>query len=428
MRKGSRIGILLGAIGWLLVVPVTGQTRWVFPSETDGAITEYDFRQLVILEPGAETRGALFLMLPGTDGAPIVYEEITEVAGELGFHAIGLTYNNGEAINELCALTLDSDCHGKVRREVIFGEDTSDLVEVDFTHSILNRLVRLLEYLELQYPEEGWGQYLDPATGEPDWEKVVVAGHSQGAGHAGLLAKTYLVDRVILIAGTDWWGLGQRPSDWILEAGATPPERIFGYGHVDDDRPSPDVLYPTWAEYGLERFGPVTVVEDTEDPNFDYSHQIMTRIEPVFNEVTGKADAHGAMVTDLYLAFDDSGEPVLRPIWEYLLAGGLNPVQQTLTSAVHLGSQVFEKPGWELIRGEAFPWVWPDAMGWWWLEGRDTTDLWIYDPEWGYFWTRDDRFPYLWRASTGTWMYYLVDDAGWPWLYDFRSGVWLLGR
>ncbi len=91
------------------------------------------------------------------------------------------------------------------------------------------------------------------------------------------------------------------------------------------------------------------------------------------------------------------------------------------------------------------------------MEGNDVYGFWIYDPEWGYLWTRDDSTPYLWREATGTWMYFLAGEMnpvqevltrsvhlgsqvfekeGWglirgqvfPWLYDFRVDRWLLAH
>jgi len=70
---------------------------------------------------------------------------------------------------------------------VISGTNTSPLLDVSTTNSIVNRAEKLLAYLDRQFPTEAWGQYL--TSGSLDWSKVVISGHSQGGGHAGVLTK-----------------------------------------------------------------------------------------------------------------------------------------------------------------------------------------------------------------------------------------------
>jgi len=50
----------------------------------------------------------------------------------MGLHAIGLQYPNERSVNlQICPQELDPNCNEIVRREVIFGDDESPLVEVD---------------------------------------------------------------------------------------------------------------------------------------------------------------------------------------------------------------------------------------------------------------------------------------------------------
>lgn len=78
---------------------------------------------------------------------------------------------------------------------MITGEDVSPLVSVNAANSITGRLVSLLTYLNSNFPTEGWGQYL--TNGQPRWDLITVAGHSQGGGHAGYLAKLVSLDRAV---------------------------------------------------------------------------------------------------------------------------------------------------------------------------------------------------------------------------------------
>merc|ERR1712216_742300 len=59
--------------------------------------------------------------------------------------------------------------------------------------SIQGLLVQLLLALARSYPQENWGFFVDGER--PDWSKVFIAGHSQGAAHAAYLA------RILRLAG-----------------------------------------------------------------------------------------------------------------------------------------------------------------------------------------------------------------------------------
>src|SRR2546427_7367644 len=50
------------------------------------------------------------------------------------------------------------------------------------------------QYLAQQYPDEEWGRFL--AHDKPKWSQIAVTGHSQGGGHAAMIAKIRLVARV----------------------------------------------------------------------------------------------------------------------------------------------------------------------------------------------------------------------------------------
>src|SRR5207245_975490 len=61
-----------------------------------------------------------------------------------------------------------------------------------------NRLTKLLQYLALQYPDEGWDRFL--LRDKPKWSQIAVSGHSQGGGNAAMIAKIRLVARVVLFS------------------------------------------------------------------------------------------------------------------------------------------------------------------------------------------------------------------------------------
>ena len=93
----------------------------------------------------------------------------------------------------------------------------------------------------------GWSQFVSnvnstsasadstSTTFTPIYSKIVVAGHSQGAGMAALLSKSFSFHRVLLLAGPedkDYFTKLDAP--WIAKPSSTPLERVFGLVHTDD--------------------------------------------------------------------------------------------------------------------------------------------------------------------------------------------------
>lgn len=104
---------------------------------------------------------------------------------------------------------------------------------MDSTNSILNRLQKLLVYLAKEDPAGEWGEFL--ANGQPAWSHIVIAGHSQGSGHAAYLGKLFSVERVLIFSGPqDYLDDLGIPAPWQYRKSATPPSRIFAFLNEKD--------------------------------------------------------------------------------------------------------------------------------------------------------------------------------------------------
>jgi hypothetical protein len=298
------------------------------PSATDPAITAFDNFHFAYFDPAARARGRLLVFLPGTGGSPFFYRLFLQTAARLGFHALGLMYVNPTPVNELCGAADDCDCAEAVRLEIIEGTDRSPKVAVDRANSIENRLLKALLYLDAEAPEENWGQYLGAGTNIL-WPRIVIAGHSQGGGHAGLLAKTRVVSRCLMFAGLDWCDAAARPADWAYTPGLTPVQRYRGFGHLRDPLIQAVPLRAMWRALGLPAQGAEVLVEEASPP-FGYSHQWMTDLEP---PAPGSLQAyHGVMVVDPHTPLAADGSPRLRPAWEALLTAPDQPVAVAIQS------------------------------------------------------------------------------------------------
>ncbi len=264
-------------------------------------------------------KNKLFLFFPGTGAVPFNYREILKHAANLGYHSIGLTYPNSDAINQICLSSTDTTCHSRARLEVFDGIDRHSAINIDTNNCIETRTLKLLRYLNNTYPTENWGQYY---TGNQiQWNKVIVSGHSQGGGHAGIISKIKQVERVVMFAALDWITLLNRNADWITWKGQTPDNKYYGFTHQNDEAVYFNTIQTTWANYGMNNFGNLILVDTTTIP-YNNSHQLYTLLSPA-NDPT---KFHGSPVADAYTPIN-SGIPVFRPVWTYMIEGN-----QTLSS------------------------------------------------------------------------------------------------
>jgi hypothetical protein len=253
-------------------------------------------------------RGRLLVYLPGSYGKPVNSLRFLKEIAAAGDHVIGLRYPNTWEVIDLCASATDLACFENVRLEIIDGTDRSSLVSVSAANSIVNRLTKLLLYLDSAYPTEGWGQFL--AAGQPNWPLIAMSGHSQGAGHAAVLGKYYGLDRVLMFAAPgDSNSNGIAP--WQNRAHVTPTAGYFGFNHLRDAWP---IKLAVWTLLGLGDFGATATVDGQAAP-YGGSHMLNTDALPATGSYN---DAHGAVVTDDNTPLLPDGTPVYAPVWRYM--------------------------------------------------------------------------------------------------------------
>jgi hypothetical protein len=300
---------------------VSAQTpRLVAPGATDPNITQFTNYHLVYVNASIAARGQLFVFLPGTGGAPAGYTSILKTAANLGFHSVGLMYDNAITMHSICGDSPDPDGYKKARLAVIAG-GTNEFISVSAADSITNRLAKLIQYLTTAAPAQNWNQFLR-ADGSPNWSKILFAGHSQGAGDSDLIAKIYPVARVLMFDDADWWTPnGVQPGElahWIPEPGVTPPEFYFGMVHVNDGLVPYDQQLAAWAGFGMNGFGSAVIVENSAAP-YDGSHMLTTALPP--RSGTSSLDYHNASVVDSATPLQPNGVPVFQSVWQFMMTG-----------------------------------------------------------------------------------------------------------
>lgn len=203
----------------------------VKPSHTDPSIRHFDENHYVVFDPASSEHGELVVFMPGTHGKPADAARLLHVIAGQGYRVLGLEYNDDPAVVQICPLNPSPLCSGEFRRERIFGNAATSFVDNSTAESIVNRLTKLLEYLDQRDPGSHWSSYLRGGT--PDWTRIVVSGLSQGAGMAAYIAKRERVARVVLFS-SPWdyyYAPLQTPAPWLAETSATPPERWFAEYH-----------------------------------------------------------------------------------------------------------------------------------------------------------------------------------------------------
>jgi hypothetical protein len=197
-------------------------------------------------EDESKSHPLLFVFLPGTgsnvrdsylQGVPSAVAELNR------FYVIGLNYVStpfsvSEA-NNLCQnvgtnqkldmpegapllmnhhAAMDDQSHSggcidMLHQSVVFGSRASNIWNVPPAYSIHNRLLSTLKLLNAQYPTDGWDQFFSIGNDydgngtnkissvSVNYERVIVGGHSQGAGHAAYLGYKMNVNRLLLFSG-----------------------------------------------------------------------------------------------------------------------------------------------------------------------------------------------------------------------------------
>jgi hypothetical protein len=289
--------------------------REVEPQAADPRVTT-SLQPHVAITPSTQTRAnRLFVFLPGTGGTPAMYRLILRSGAARGYHGLGINYPNADAVGSLC-FGREAACFWDVRREVITGVNHSALVSVDEPDAIVTRLERALSYLHANHPDEGWDQYLE--NGSIVWSKAVVAGHSQGGGHAGVMAKLFAMSRAVYFSSpADWNALTSEPAQWMAgQPNVTAAAQQYGFGNVGDTLVPYGELRVNWSALGLTAFGQPVAIDGATTASFASSHLLVTAVAG--NSGGSVSPPHGSTVLDAATPLDPDGTPTFDAAWAYL--------------------------------------------------------------------------------------------------------------
>lgn len=291
-----------------------GLKRHTFqPSLTQADISNDFFAHAAYLNTALTPKNKLLLFLPGTGSPNSAYENFLKETAMQGYHVLGLAYSNAETISERCAGKDDSLCFDKCRNEVLDGIDRTTEVNVNVANSIYNRTLKALQYLQNTYPTENWGQYFSGNT--ITWSKIMVSGHSQGGGHAALIAKQNVVNRVLMFASPkDYFKTPlNKVASWIKATSLTPTQNYFAFTHKNDGQGcTPTQQLEILNRLGLGAYGVGVEVENNNSP-YNNTHILLSSVAGLTSN-----NAHAVIVVDV-LAASRCKIPVFAPVWRYML-------------------------------------------------------------------------------------------------------------
>ncbi|HMH23077.1 MAG TPA: hypothetical protein VK563_14935 [Puia sp.] len=204
----------------------------VSPDSTGQGIRVVHGEHFAYSSGSVPSRHRLVLMIQGTGTAAKDFSFFDTTIASMGFPVISLDYENN-IITTTCSNSKDSSCFNGFRQEIVFGTPVSSVVDVDSVNSIYHRLQQFMFWLVQHYPQQGWDEYIKDSTIQ--WEKIVVGGHSQGAGHAAYLGKRFKVDRVLIFSGPqDYLSYYHTPASWLSDSSQTGLSRYFAFLHTQD--------------------------------------------------------------------------------------------------------------------------------------------------------------------------------------------------
>ena len=282
------------------------------PQATDPAIDKALDAHFVWLDTTAQSNHKLLVFLPGTAAVPGRTQLVEQEAARLGYHVIGLMYQNDVQLAICGGVTDPTSCYENARLEILHGVDRSDLVDVSPANSIDNRLTKLLQFLASSFPEEGWSRFL--ADDKPKWSRIAVGGLSQGGGQAAMIAKLRLVARVVMFSSPPD-SLGTEAPPW-LATHVTPSDRYWGLAHDRDVFFRP--ILAGWDSLGMAAFGDRGAPE-TSAPPYGFTHMLVTDLLPRDGSYSGLSP-HRSTVNDQLTPLNPDGTCcALRDAWRYLL-------------------------------------------------------------------------------------------------------------
>ena len=173
----------------------------------------------------------------------------------------------------------------------------------------------LLVYLQQKYPSLNYGQFI--SGNSVDWSKCILAGHSQGGGHAFYIAKKVNVDKAISFASIDWNSYYGKSAPWVKQSGVTPVSKFYSINSTKDEVFSYSNVQTQLADIGLA--GNAVSIDNNSSP-YSSPHKLTTSATPAIILVAWPN--HNITCIDQYVPKDRQGAvtAAFGNAWTYLIS------------------------------------------------------------------------------------------------------------
>ncbi len=216
----------------------------VKPSATNVTIHTWDTAHAVYYDAKIKNNKIL-LWLAGTNGTALnVPVEFFNTALNQGYKIIALSYITVPAVSQLCkdeVLDANAECAADFRRKRIYGDNNFSLISDEPQDAIIPRFVNLLQWLAKNDSSCNWSQYLNEEGVRPIWNKVAIAGQSQGGGMAAFIGQQESLARVISFSGG--WDYSnskeKKIAGWYFNKNATAMKNWYATYNINEMAATP---------------------------------------------------------------------------------------------------------------------------------------------------------------------------------------------
>ena len=296
----------------------------VSPISADQQVFSFVDPNYAFFNTTSRERNRLVVTLGAKGYHPENFQRFDSFAASLGYHVIGLSYNNSPSICRRCKESDNEDCFYQSRKQVLTGEALTQDIQVDTSHSIVLRLRNMLNYLDANFQDEGWGQFLSPSN-KVNWNMVLVAGHSEGANMAAFMGKMLPVERVLCFSPIPEISTKfNRAAKWLSMDGELRESEYYTFYQEEDTVATDSTFFSALSLYDHD--APL-YVEDRNYP-YDFSRNLRTRFISDYD--------HEITLVDERTPIEKDGTEKFKSVWGYMLTNDVVTSVDEWTSKIEV--------------------------------------------------------------------------------------------
>lgn len=89
-----------------------------------------------------------------------------------------------------------------------------------------------------------------------------------------------------------------------------------------------------------------------------------------------------------------------------------------------LGGGWFYSSWFGYYNSNSYPWIYHNELGWMYVSGTGSDNIWMYSSDPGWIWFARNTFPFLWSDPDQAWLWWLQGSHDPLWLFNLTTGQW----